>query len=68
MQTSAVSLPPSKQICLSGLTSVPAQVEHTRERVPGTSGEIVIAGCADLIDALLQAVEGGSFEGHIEPF
>ena len=43
-------------------------VRITRESVPGVSGEVVIAGGADLIDTMLQAVEGGSFEGHMEPF
>jgi hypothetical protein len=32
------------------------------------SGEVVIAGGADLIDTMLQPVEAGSFEGHMEPF
>ena len=34
--------------------------DYTRERVPGTASEVFVAGGADLIDTMLQAVEGGS--------
>jgi hypothetical protein len=44
------------------------RTDHVREGVPGARGKIVIARCADLIDAVLQGTECGSFEGHIQPF
>jgi len=40
--------------------------KHLRERMPGASGEVVVAGCFDLIDVMLQAVEGNSFSGHAQ--
>ena len=54
------------RIATSHLNVVSAQ--GVRERMPGAGGEVIIAGRTDLIDPVLQAVEGGSFESHIEPF
>ena len=40
--------------------------DNTGERVPCATRQVVIAGGANLVNALLQTLEGGSFEGHTQ--
>ena len=54
------------RIAVGGLKVVRA--DHLRERVPGLASQVVVARCADRVDTLLQAIEGGSFYGYIGPF
>ena len=41
--------------------------ESACQALPAKSS-LPVARCADLIDTMLQAIEGGSFYGHIGPF